>query len=163
MPLSIRLQFVHALKALPLAQAEFNKLGINIVGDEVARQTAAGLSPVKGAQRFERYQPSYEDRIDAEGGIMKGSDGEFYTGKKKRPVNLSVSGKTLKTLEVKAKDDGFQVSYDSLIADYLNYGTSRMVARPMLPALIGQKFSNTITRLLNLNAQKSVDKILPRG
>ncbi len=163
MPLQIKLQFVHALTALPKAREEFNKLGIKTVGDEVQRQIESGQSPVAGKGRLERYQPSYEARIDAEEGIMKGSDGQLYSGKKKRPVNLSVSGLTLKSQQVKASGNGFSVSYDGKIADYLNYGTSRMVARPMLPTLIGQKFSNTVTRLLKENAQKAVDTILPRA
>ncbi len=162
MPLKVRIQFVHALKALPAAQKEFTSRAIDVLGPVIDSQIGGGQSPVKGEGRYAQYQPSYEDKIDNEEGIIKGSDGQFYSGKRKRPVNLSVSGATRKSQSVKASGDGLTISYDSKIAVYLNGGTKKMTARPILPTRPGELFSNTITRLLNFIAYDAIDKILRR-
>ncbi len=160
MPLKVSINTVAMLRTFPEIQRQFNADVTESLGDELDKQIKAGLSPVAGEGRFKDYSDSYKDAIDRNEGVMKGSDGGFWTEKKKRPVNLSVSGAMLKSRVIKTQGNTVKVTYGSKIAGYHNEGNDKLPRRALLPTGMGEKFSTTITRFLVGRARIIVDKIL---
>lgn len=160
MPLKVTIRTAAMLRSFPAIQAAFNKDIETTLGPELEQQITSGLSPVAGVGRFPDYSDSYKDEIERSDGVIKGTDGQFWTGKKLRPVNLKVSGAMLKSLRIKAMVETVKVTFLSKFAAYHDGGNPHIPRRPLLPTGPGEKFSNTITRFLVGRAKIIVAKIL---
>ncbi len=160
MPLKISINTVAMLKDLPAIREKFNQDLKQTLPEELIRTIKSGTSPVRGEGRFEDYSDSYKDTITRDEGVVKGSDGGFWTGKRLRPVNLFVSGRALGSLVVAAAGDLVKVSFSSKILKYHNDGMGHNPRRAVLPDWPGSKFSTTVTRFIVGRAKVYVDKIL---
>lgn len=123
--------------------ANFKKKGKSALKDvykkEIVESIERGVSPVKGQGRFQQYSESYKDAISA------GRYSRF--AKRKRPVNLKLSGDLLKSIFVKVTNKGLLIGFDNKLADIHNNrgaGKSKAVRR-MLPTKEGEEFSRSIT------------------
>lgn len=109
---------------------------------EIIKSIERGVSPVKGEGRFDGYSQSYLDSIKA------GTHSKY--SKRKRPVNLKLSGKLLKSFFIKVTSKGIKLGFDNKLADIHNRkgaGKSKAVRR-MLPTNSGEEFSRSITTRL---------------
>ena len=146
-------------RAVPLWVADVSKTLSELVDFEIGK----GKSPVKGVGRFEAYSDVYLDRIEEEGGIIKGTDGKLNIGKRKRPVNLSVSGTMRKSLTLKKgawwNQRQILLYYKSKFAKYHDGGNLAIPRRPMLPTKEGEEFSRTITKFLKIAAIDAIRRV----
>lgn len=129
-----------------IAAKEWGQLARELAKAAIINEIKSGKSPVKGGgnntggkSRFKGYSDSYEDAID---------NGRYSEhGKRKRPVNLTLTGKMLKSIKDRGTKNGFVIWFSDEKAKYHNEegaGKSRVI-RQMLP-LPGQQFSRTITQ-----------------
>ena len=109
---------------------------------EMLDYISKGKSPVAKEGRYQKYSDSYKKQIKGQLSFFK-MDGKTIPfkpngpthpqkyGKKVTPVNLSVTGKMLKSLKSRATIKGISVWFSSKIAKYHN-GDGR-VRRALLP------------------------------
>ena len=98
---------------------------------------SSGNSPVKGYKRFQDYSPSYKNAI------RKGRYSRY--SKRQRPVNLTLSGKMLRSFISRMTKTGFSVYFTSELAKYHNVegaGRSKVIRR-ILPTG-NEKFKRAI-------------------
>ena len=110
-----------------------------VLKEEIVGSIERGVSPVKGFGRFPTYSSSYKDAIDS------GRYRQF--SKRKRPVNLKLTGQLLKSFFVRISKRGIQLGFDNKLADIHNNrgaGKSKTVRR-MLPTQEGEDFNRSIT------------------
>lgn len=163
MPIKIDVKLLALVNALPEIRAAFNKDVEPTLAAEIVQQIQSGTSPVKGQGRFKDYSDSYKDTIERQEGVVKGTDGSFWTEKKVRPVNLTVSGETLKSIQVKVVGDEIQVDFAAKSAAWHNGGNPKIPRRAILPTLPGEEFSTTLSRFLLDRAKRIVAGILNRN
>lgn len=118
-----------------------NNADLNRFKDLVSASITNGISPVEGQGRFIKYSDSYQSAI------KKNRYKEF--NKKLRPVNLTLSGKMMKSLYVKKTEEGFIIGFrDELAFIHTVLGAGKVKAiRKLLPQE-GEYFSRTITSFL---------------
>ncbi len=162
MPVKIKFRLAAMKEAMPKAKEVFNNLASFKLGQEVNREISSGKSPVQGVGRFKDYSDSYKDAIEENEGIMRGTDGKLWSGKRVRPVNLFVSGTMQKSQRITEKDGKIQLSYTSKFAVYHNVGTLKMPRRPMLPTDKGETFSRSITKFLYDTAKKAIYLVIKK-
>jgi hypothetical protein len=110
-----------------------------VIKESILGKIAKGISPVRGIGRFKKYSQSYRDAIGR--GV--------YTGKRKRPVNLKLSGDMINSFYVRAFKDGFKVGFTDEKADYHNRtgpGGKKSARRRLLPTRRGSRFTKSIIR-----------------
>jgi len=124
-----------------------NKLEKQIISD-----INRGVSPVKG-NRFPKYSVSYKNAI------KKGR----YPGKSIAPVNLTLTGKMLKSLKLKLKDNlsvmTISVMFSDKKAKYHDIegaGKSKVIRR-MLPKS-GEEFNARTMKLIRDEIKKAIRK-----
>ncbi len=103
---------------------------------EIKESIERGVSPVHGKGRFVKYSDTYKEQMGT--GKLR--------NKKPRPVNLTLTGKLLKSLRVRITNKGLSISFDNKLADIHNRegaGKSKTVRR-MLPTEKGEQFSRSI-------------------
>ena len=109
---------------------------------EITESISRGVSPVKGEGRFVKYSIAYLRQIAA---------GRYrHNGKKRRPVNLKLTGELLRSLFVRVTKRGLSISFDNKLADIhnrLGAGKSKVIRR-MLPTNSGEQFNRRITKRL---------------
>lgn len=159
--MSFKFRFVKTdLPALAGVVKDFKKEFIESFADKaediiVNQNIKKGNSPVNGAGKFEPYSDSYIAAIKS-GRYKK-------DGKKTKPVNLTLTGKMLKSFKVQKTGGGLSMTFTDKKADYHNLlgaGPSHTL-RPMLP--IGSEgFTPKITKqILDLITQ-AIDKIVAK-
>ena len=115
---------------------------------EIIRDYDRGISPVKGFNRFARYERS--------------------TAKKKgrrTPVTIEQTGQIKKSLKAVQKGRSriqifFQGARNDKISTFLNFGTPKMNARPLLPAANGQTFKKRLTDKFNKIVTQSIARFV---
>lgn len=143
-----RLDFVKELpRANSKAGIQIKKEVINLINEDLDR----GISPVKGFNRFAPYQPSTAK--------IKG---------RRRPVDLKDTGFMRSKLRAifKRRTNSilifFQGAKANAIAAFHNFGTDKMDARPILPAVKGMEFKeriiNRINRIIDKNVRNAINK-----
>jgi hypothetical protein len=159
---TVRLDIQEELKKLK-DQKTLKELG-DVVVEESKKMIAKGISPVDGVGRFDGYK--------AQKG--KGKKGypynvmDKYPDKKVRPVNLYLSGETLKEFVHKVNGKRLEVGWfgktkQTEIAGHLQRGTDSTPARPILPLENGSRFNSTITRAIQTFLNKKIVEILKRS
>jgi len=109
-----------------------------------------GVSPVAGFNRFKKYSQSYKNAI------KKG----YVKDKKQSPVNLTLSGKMLKSIKSRVTKTGVTVWFTDSKAEYHNEGTENIPRRPMVPSQSGEKFNRNIDLRLREVVGAVINKIL---
>lgn len=113
-----------------------------VMKKEITESIERGVSPVKGFGRFVKYSQAYLKQI---------KNGRFSgLNKKRRPVNLKLTGQLLRSLKITATKLGLKISFDNKLADIHNRkgaGKSKTVRR-ILPTKKGEQFSRSITMRL---------------
>lgn len=132
---------------------------------EILKEIEGGRPPVKGLKRYQGYSKSYIDAIEGKAtfrtnkltkGVFKITDPDKvwdYTekfrlyGKRKRPVNLKVTGQLLASLKAESNKSDVKIWFDDELFDIHNNkgaGKSKTIRR-MLPTKQGETFSRSIT------------------
>jgi hypothetical protein len=111
----------------------------------------AGSSPVNGQGSFQDYSKSYTKSIS------KGSYREF--GKRKKPVNLTLSGDLLNSFKSKITSDYVNIVFDNVKFNYHN-GSEAKVKRRLLPTNNGEIFKLSIMTALKESLVKLFKKII---
>jgi hypothetical protein len=126
-----------------------------VLKSEIVSEIKKGRSPVKGQGRLVGYSDSYLKAI---------ASGRYTNfGKQKRPVNMTLSGKMLKSIFTRFTKRGIEVGFDDPLADIHNSqgaGKSKVIRR-LLPTEKGEKFKSSITlriREVLTNVMKDVLK-----
>lgn len=147
MPVKIKgIQAIDLLD-LPRIKRDFFKETNRFIARLIVSFIKKGISPVQaggkdprgssGRLRYQKYSDSYTDAM----GSGKLSQ------KKKRPVNLTLTGKMLKSIRVKSSSDALEVSFTdekAIYHDVLGAGKSKTIRR-MLPH-DGEDFNPRIRR-----------------
>lgn len=134
----VNLSLGNLKKLFPAIVAGFQKAIPKALIAAVIQEIKQGKSPVEGQGRLVEYSPSYKDAI----GYKLGR--QF--GKRERPVNLSLSGKMLLSVNVRERKSGVTIGFSDKKAEYhdeLGAGKSKTLRR-MLPTRTGETFSRTI-------------------
>lgn len=135
----------------------------------IASTIQKGISPVEGVGRFKQYSKSYVEQIEKvrkgdlkdlrrnEANLKKGMDAIDgrsnaksaaifrNAGKRKSPVNMTVSGVMLGSIQGRVTPQGAEIKFDSPIAKYHN-GEGR-VDRHIFPKN-GESFSSLVMKKL---------------
>ena len=132
------------------------KVAADALKEEVIKEISEGRSPVaRVARRFQRYSSSYRKAID------KGRYKNF--NKRKRPVNLKLSGKLHDSIFSTPKGrNRVIIGFNNFLADIHNRqgaGKSRTVRR-MLPTKTGETFTNNILIAVGNKLKKLANQIL---
>lgn len=151
-----------ALSLSERAKPIFHRLVKKFIKEVIRDSIESGRSPVNkggvkpkgssGKLRYKEYSTSYKDAMGT--GKLK--------NKKKRPVNLTVTGKMLNSLKAKVGKDAVTVWFSSPIAKYHNdLGASKKkVIRRMLP--MGDEEFNAGIRKRLLKALENAIKIVKK-
>lgn len=104
--------------------------------DAILDLISKGISPVKGERRFMPYSESYLEAIAA----------DRYPNKKKRPVNLELTGKMLDSLYIRANKDAVEIGFTDPKAEFHNtLGAGKKKAiRRLLPTNGGEVFTKVL-------------------
>jgi hypothetical protein len=137
---SVKVDFREGFKAISKFGEQGTKAAALELKNQVVKEISEGRSPVaRAGGRFQKYSDSYQNAID------KGYYSKF--NKRKRPVNLRLSGRLLKSIYTRTLDKNrVRIGFADQLADIHNRqgaGKSKVVRR-MLPTNEGEKFTNTI-------------------
>lgn len=152
---SVKVNFQEGLNQI----REFSEKGAKATGEilkeEVVREISEGRSPVKRAGgRFAAYSQSYKKAID------KGRYTQF--NKRKRPVNLRLSGQLLRSVFVdRLSRTKIRLGFADQLADIHNRqgaGKSKVVRR-MLPTNEGETFTDTILFAVGTRLRRIANKV----
>jgi phage gpG-like protein len=105
---------------------------------EILKNIKSGVSPVKGQGFFVPYSKSYTDAIIA------GRYRKF--GKRRRPINLTLSGDLLDSFFIKAGEKKITLGFTNELAEIHNTlgASKKKVIRRLLPTESGEKFNDSI-------------------
>lgn len=152
MPIKIK-RSQRKLIALTLAEKAkpiFFRLLNKFIKEEVINSITSGRSPVGGTRaRYDKYSTSYVEAMGS---------GELKQ-KKQRPVNLTLTGKMLKSIKSKKYKDYVRVWFEDEKAKYhdkLGAGKSKVIRR-MMPHT-GEQFNAGIRRRI-ANALREAIKL----
>lgn len=123
-------------KAILLAKEEWQNEAPPLTIMNIKNMIQSGNSPVRGNGRFATYSPSYKKAI------RKGK----YPGKTIRPVNLTLSGKMMRSLIHKKTKAGFTIYFTDKLAkihSQLGAGKSKTI-RKVMPGS-GESFKKSVT------------------
>lgn len=97
-------------KVQQIKSSAIKKTHVNQIGKEVVKEMkdliSKGISPIRGKERF----PAYKRAEDKSG--YPNNVGKRFPGKKKRPVNLTLSGDMLNALIFRAIGSGENISIE---------------------------------------------------
>ena len=146
-----------ALKLAERAKPRFFKIVSRVIKDRITSFLEKGISPVNqrsaklkntgGKNRFIDYSDSYKDTIES--GRLE--------GKRKRPVNLKVSGKLHRSIKVRRGKDSVSVWFTDTKAKYhdsLGAGKSKIIRR-LLPKT-GERWATAIEKTIVSALEKAI-------
>jgi hypothetical protein len=129
-------------KAIENFNKQINKGTMKELTDEVTAQIKRGISPVDGAGKFRKYSDSYLEAI------KKGSGEAEQKRGKRSPVDMTLTGKMLDSLEVTQRGNSHFMEFEDPKAYFHNNsgaGKSRTIRR-LLPDKDGEKFNTVLQR-----------------
>lgn len=133
------------------------KEGPEIIIKEVRETIERGNSPVKGYKRFEEYSDVYKEAIKA---------GRYASeGKKKRPVNLTLTGKMLNSLIDKPTKNGFVIYFTSKLAKIHSEegaGKSKTIRKIMPQLGTSESWKESVVRPLKDFIKSLIEKQLKK-
>jgi len=120
-----------------------------------------GISPIEGNGRFEAYKPKDKNKRYPE--TVKGD----YPAKRRRPVNLGLSGKFLRALKAFPKtvniiSIGFFSEYGETLEQGHREGANGQAKRPILPTESGESFTNQIRAVILKEYREAIQRYLKR-
>lgn len=152
-----------ALTFIEKAKEHWKKATKKFIKDEIIKSIERGVSPVakggtdpkgtSGSLRFQGYSDSYKDKM---------GKGEL-TSKRQRPVNLTVTGKLLRSIKSQLTKDGVKVWFADEKAKYhdkLGAGKSKILRR-LIPHK-GETWNAGINKKI-VNALKEAIKLSKKG
>jgi hypothetical protein len=126
---------------------------------EVIDSLNRGISPVKGEGRLVKYSDSYLEAIKKK--RVYADDGRIVTTKKKRPVNLKLTGKLHESIFSYIRGNSIVLGFKNKLADIHNrLGAGKAgTIRRILPTKEGEVFSRSITTSLREVLEKIANRI----
>jgi hypothetical protein len=148
------------LNFLQKVQPVFYRLVDNYIKDEIRSFIEKGVSPVNqrnakikntgGGNRYAKYSPSYIDKMG------KGQ----MSNKKPRPVNLTRTGKMLRSIKTRISGSGVVIFFSDENAKYHNdqgAGKSKVIRR-ILPR-DGEQWARQIANQIKASLSKAIKKV----
>lgn len=144
------------------------------IGKIIVDQIKKGISPVEGQGKYQKYSESYlaaikrvrnkENKIKRQAKKNKTEavlDPNIFSGKRKSPVSLFLTGKMLGSIETSKIATGIRIAFKDKKAEYHNEGSEKLPRRAMLP-LKGGEFSQLIQRKITKSARDAIKKLTRR-
>jgi hypothetical protein len=119
---------------------QLNRGTLRELADETRAQIRRGISPVDGVGKFQKYSESYLDAIKNKSGDAAKKNG------KRSPVDMTLSGDMLKSLDIVEKSGSTFMEFEDTKAYFHNNsgaGKSRKIRR-LLPDATGEKFNQVL-------------------
>ena len=152
MPAKVNIKF-SSDKNIRKIQTDYSKKLPRILKRSILSEISKGISPVRSGTKKGRwdkpYSPSYIKAI---------REGRIGHGKATTPINLKVTGKLWRSLNVVQRLNSVRATFKSKIADFHNRrgaGASGAIRR-MLPDRKGENFNRTIEIKMDLLLRKVV-------
>lgn len=134
-------------KKLQQVLSEFNKRDLKAVGNDVIKEMkdliSKGVSPIRQVGRFEAYKnpEKYPKKVIGR-----------FPSKKQKPVNLSLSGNFLKSLNVLSSNNGkLTIGFNSKLSEEKEQGhrdgANGQRKRPIIPKS-GEEFAVSIQKII---------------
>jgi len=136
----------------------FSRKGHTKIKQAIIQDMIKGISPVKGAGKFQKYSPSYKKEISNNKSRRMQS---AKPTKQKSPVNLRLKGKLHKDLHSFFVGNALVIQFRNFLADIHNRqgaGKSKVIRR-MLPTNKGESFNRRIETVIFDELKKAVDKV----
>lgn len=129
-------------KAVENFNKQINKGTMSELTDEVRAQIKRGISPVEGAGRFQKYSESYRESIRSDHKATRDKAGQVS------PVNMTLTGKMLDSLEIVRRGDKRFMEFEDKKAYFHNNSGagSKRVIRRLLPDKDGESFNSVLQR-----------------
>lgn len=131
-------------KGIDNFQKQLNKGTLQELVDVTRDQIKKGISPVDGAGKFQKYSESYLEAIKEKRGEVAKKGG------KRSPVDMTLSGDMLKSLEVIKRGDAVFMEFTGKDTGERAYfhnnsgaGKARTIRR-LLPDAHGEKFNQVL-------------------
>lgn len=120
-----------------------------------------GISPIEGNGRFEAYKPKEKNKRYPE--TVK----RDYPAKRRRPVNLTLSGKFLRALKAFPKtvniiSIGFFSTYGETLEQGHREGANGQGVRPIIPSESGESFTKAIRAAILKEYREAIQRYLKR-
>jgi hypothetical protein len=115
---------------------------------EIVATIQKGLSPVQGRGRYTGYSESYKSQMGR---------GRYKT-KRRRPVNLTLTGKMLRSIKSRQTNKGETIWFSDEKAAYHQLGTKYIPIRRLLPEA-NEELSRVIMVLLEKRLEKFVNDL----
>lgn len=109
------------------------------IREEVIDTINSGISPVNG-NKFERYSEKYAKA----------------KGVSRNKVDMLVTGRMLRSLQIRKTKSSFFLYFTSKIAGYHNTGGENLPERRLLPTKNGERFADKIQKLILRVAELAV-------
>ena len=122
------------------AKKQFKANRLKVLVDLIKELITKGISPVEGGGRFKRYSESYREQISKEYGQAEKKNRQLS------PVNMTLTGDMMKSLDIKDKGDQVFIEFDDPKAYFHNdagAGKSKTIRR-LLPNRDGERFSRNV-------------------
>ena len=151
----IKAKFDEKVKLRKLRTKDLDSLAITII-KEMKSMISKGISPIKGNKRFARYKNPERYPEGVRGSFPK---------KRKRPVNLTLSGDFLKMLKFKSKtgrkpkiEIGFYDKLSKKKEQGHREGAGGQPKRPIIPKGKGESYAVRIVTEVRRNLLDILDK-----
>ena len=180
-----------------LVRKDFKRTAPRIIKKEIKRDIQSGVSPVRGKGRFEKYSKSYKEAIKGETAFRRTKSGKVFAittkgvkgsrafkqgikdkifdlnedfrkfKKKLAPINMTFSGKMIKSLFIRVRGItrrfSMLIAFGDDVADFHNKkGAGGKTVRRLLPTESGEKFNSRLENIIRNLLNKSVSTIVKR-
>ncbi len=138
-----------------------NRKIAQLAREKILDLVSKGISPIEGEGRFAAYKPKEKNKRYPE--TVKRS----YPAKRRRPVNLELSGKFLRALKSFPKTVniiaiGFFSGYGETLEQGHREGANGQAVRPIIPSEPGESFTKAIRAAILKEYREAILRYLKR-
>ena len=139
-----------------------NRKIAQLAREKILDLVSKGISPIEGNGRFEAYKPKNKTKRTYPETVKKS-----YPAKRRRPVNLELSGKFLRALKAFPKtvniiSIGFFSSYGETLEQGHREGAKGQAKRPIIPSEAGESFTKAIRTAILKEYREAILRYLKR-
>ena len=140
-----------------------NRKIAQLAREKILDLVSKGISPIEGNGRFEAYKPKSKTKRTYPETVKKS-----YPNKRRRPVNLKLSGRFLSELFSRATSPnvieiGFDSgSYGDTLEEGHREGVGGQAKRPILPTANGESFTKAIRAAILKEYREAIQRYLKR-
>lgn len=139
-----------------------NRKIAKLAREKILDLVSKGISPIEGNGRFDAYKPKSKTKRTYPETVKKS-----YPAKRRRPVNLELSGKFLRALKsfpksVNIISIGFFSSYGETLELGHREGAGGQAVRPIIPSEPGESFTKAIRAAILKEYREAIQRYLKR-